>query len=66
MKLSVKLFWPAHCNVSVRIILICKELLRGQSILVVAQSISEIPEGLMNNPVYISIFHITFYASKVV
>ena len=28
-------------------------LLSALSVLVVAQSISEIPEGLMNNPVYI-------------
>ena len=30
-------------------------LLSAVSVLVVAQSISEIPEGLMNNPVYIYI-----------
>ena len=30
-------------------------LLSAVSVLVVAQSSSEIPEGLMNNPVYISV-----------
>ena len=31
-------------------------LLSAVSVLVVAQSISEIPEGLMNNPIYIYIY----------
>jgi len=36
-------------------------LLSAVSVLVVAQSSSEIPEGLMNNPVYILIHaHTTF------
>ena len=32
-------------------------LLSAVSVLVVAQSSSEIPEGLMNNPVYVSIIY---------
>ena len=31
-------------------------LLSAVSVLVVAQSISEIPEGIMNNPVYIFLY----------
>jgi len=31
-------------------------LLSAVSVLVVAQSISEVPEGLMNNPVYFTCF----------
>jgi hypothetical protein len=34
-------------------------LLSAVSVLVVAQSISKIPEGLMNNPVYCKLFEIT-------
>ena len=33
-------------------------LLSAVSVLVVAQSSSEIPEGLMNNPVYLIICHV--------
>ena len=35
-------------------------LLSAVSVLVVAQSSSEIPEGLMNNPVYDGILHQIF------
>ena len=35
-------------------------LLSAVSFLVVAQSSSEIPEGLMNNPVYVVLYHLLF------
>jgi len=37
-------------------------LLSAGSVLVVAQSSSEIPEGLMNNPVYIYIYIRIYYS----
>ena len=41
-------------------------LLSAVSILVVAQSSSEIPEGLMNNPVYVYIYiYIYIYMNKI-
>ena len=36
-------------------------LLSAVSVLVVAQSSSEIPEGLMNNPVYIYVYMVYFH-----
>ena len=36
-------------------------LLSAMSLLVVVQLSSEIPEGLMNNPVYVSVKHISYY-----
>jgi hypothetical protein len=39
-------------------------LLSAVSILVVAQSSSEIPEGLMNNPVYKMNFAVFFFKNK--
>ena len=40
-------------------------LLSTLSVLVVAQSSSEIPEGLMNNPVYTK-FHVAGYSEYIV
>jgi len=40
-------------------------LLSAVSVLVVAQSSSEVPEGLMNNPVYIYIYtHIYIHSTN--
>jgi len=41
-------------------------LLSAVSVLVVAQSSSEIPEGLMNNPVYLLLKYISLGARKLI
>ena len=53
-KLGQELEVSLSLSLSVDIVLSVDMLLSAVSVLVVAQSSSEIPEGLMNNPVYLT------------